>query len=179
MTAATVVSTAMVSATAAVEAAVTSPTVSTATSAVEFVFTTAATAELSTAVEFVATTAEATTAIAEAAIAATEPVAVTESFSAAEPVTVAEAFKSAEAPAHEERPVEARMRVVEVVPGAGADEHAADEPLGSPVTIGRAPERIIRIEPVRAYRRRIVQSVIRAYTDPNGNLRLGVGCGKH
>jgi hypothetical protein len=117
----------------------------------------------------------------EAAIVASESVTTAESVSVAEPAVAVEALESAPVPvatAPIVRPVERRMGVVEAIPGAGADEHTAGEPLRTPVTIGCAVKRIIRIIPVRADRRRVVKAVIRTYPDTDGNLRLGVSGGK-
>jgi len=84
---------------------------------------------------------------------------------AAEPVPIVEAFKSMEAKAavYIKRPVEAGMRVVEVVPGACADEDTVCEPLRTVVAIRRAAKWIRGIEPVFAHRGCIVNAVSRPY----------------
>lgn len=85
---------------------------------------------------------------------------------AAEPVTIVEAFKpamEAKAAAYIKRPVEAGMRVIEVVPGACADKDTACEPLRAVVAIRRAAKRVIRIKPVFAHRGCIVNAVSRSY----------------
>src|SRR5215472_17388744 len=63
--------------------------------------------------------------------------------------------------------IERRMQVIEMVPGACANEHAVDKPLRSPVTIRRATKRIIGIVAVRAHRRNIIKAV--AWPDLDAN----------
>src|SRR5579864_9805003 len=71
---------------------------------------------------------------------------------------------------------ESWMRVIEVIPGAGADEDAVHEPLRTPVAVRRARVRRIRIEPVLTYRRRVVgiRTVSRSNLDPKRNLGMGI-----
>ncbi|HEY6253790.1 MAG TPA: hypothetical protein VI685_27860 [Candidatus Angelobacter sp.] len=97
------------------------------------------------------------------------PEAVTIAEFTSEPVvTVAEAVEAIVAS------VKFRMPVVKVVPGTGANEHAACEPLRAPVTVGCAIKWIVGIEAVLAHRRRIIKAVIRADLHANGNLCLRV-----
>src|SRR5215472_15188888 len=71
---------------------------------------------------------------------------------------------------------ESGMHVVEVIPRPSADEHSVDEPIRTPITIGCAIKRIIRVIAPGAYRRRIVQAVARADLHADRNLRLRISC---
>lgn len=62
-------------------------------------------------------------------------------------------------------PVEARPPVVPVIPRAGADEHATDEPVWTVVAVRRTSIRVIIIVAIGAYRHR--PNVSRAYTHAN------------
>jgi hypothetical protein len=73
-------------------------------------------------------------------------------------------------------PIEFRMHVVKVIPRSGSDKNSVDEPFRTPIAIGRATIGIIRVEPIRAHRRRIVDPVTGAYPDANRNLRLRMEC---
>jgi hypothetical protein len=97
----------------------------------------------------------------------------------AEPVAIMEAHKFAmetKAAAHIKRPVEAGVRVVEVVPGPCADKDAVREPLRTVVSVGRAAKRIGGIKPVLAHRGRVVNTVTRPDLHSDCNLRLGIRC---
>lgn len=72
--------------------------------------------------------------------------------------------------------VDLGMPVVEVVPGADADEHAICKIIRTPIAVGCATKRIIRIISVGADRRRIVVAVIRTDLHADGNLRLRIDC---
>ena len=85
-----------------------------------------------------------------------------------EPVAIIEAMRIPHA-AEVIRPVIHRTRVVEVVPGPGANEHAIHKPLRPVISIRRAAERIRRIKPPLANRWRMVHAVIRAKVDPYSN----------
>jgi hypothetical protein len=82
-----------------------------------------------------------------------------------EPVAIMEAMAIPHA-AEVIRPVIHRTRVVKVVPGSGADEHAVHKPLRPVISVGRATERIRRIKSPLANRWRVVHPVIRANVDP-------------
>ena len=99
---------------------------------------------------------------------ATEAVAIMEETVVTE---VTEAIMEPEA-VEVKRPVVGRIPIVEVAPGAHADEHAVYEIVRAPVTIGRAGVRIVRIKPVFAHRRRIVNAVARPDLNADGNLCL-------
>lgn len=93
---------------------------------------------------------------------------------ATEPVFM-EAYKfamEAKATVHIKGPVEASMRVVEVVPGPRADEDTVREPFRAVVSVRRAAEWISGIKPVLAHRRRIVNAVTRPYLYADCNLCL-------
>ncbi len=70
------------------------------------------------------------------------------------------------------------MRVIKVVPGTSADEHAIHEPVRPVIAIRSAAKRICRIEPVLADRRCVVKPVGRAYLHPNRYLCLGMHAGE-
>lgn len=70
------------------------------------------------------------------------------------------------------RPVVGRIPVVEVAPWPNADEHSVYEIAWAPVTVGCAGIRIVRIKPVFAHRRRIVEAVARPDLDAERNLCL-------
>lgn len=72
-----------------------------------------------------------------------------------------------------------RTRVIEVVPGAGADKHAVNKPVGAVIAIRRAAKRIVGIKTVRADRRRVVYAVSRPDLHANGNLRVRVRYGNN
>lgn len=91
-----------------------------------------------------------------------------------EMVVVVEAVEAVMEPEAVEiiRPVVARIPVVEVAPGPNADEHSVHEVARTPVTVGRAIVGIVRIKPVWAHGRRIVEAVARSDLDAERNLRL-------
>jgi hypothetical protein len=60
--------------------------------------------------------------------------------------------------------------VVETIPRPDADEHAVDKILRSPVTVGSATERIVRIVSVRACRGNVVVAVVMTDMDTDRNL---------
>jgi hypothetical protein len=62
--------------------------------------------------------------------------------------------------------------IVAVVPRAGADKDAADEVIGTVKAIRCASVGVVAIVSIRANRSR-------ADSDANGNLSMGVACGKH
>jgi hypothetical protein len=64
------------------------------------------------------------------------------------------------------------MRVIPVIPRAGADKYAICKPLRTPIAYGSATERIVRIVAVRAYRRRVVITIVRPDLYPDRNLSL-------
>lgn len=72
------------------------------------------------------------------------------------------------------RPVPAvikhRVVVVETIPRPDADEHAVDKILRSPVTVGSATERIVRVVSVRACRGNVIVAVIMTDMDTERNL---------
>ncbi len=73
-------------------------------------------------------------------------------------------------------PVEAGVRVVEVVPGPCANKDAVGEPFRTVVSVRRAAKRIGGKKPVLAYRGRVVNTVTRPECDFDYNLRLGIRC---
>jgi hypothetical protein len=107
----------------------------------------------------------------------TESVIVTEAaesvmvMEAMEVVTIMEAVE-AEAAVEVKRPVIYRTRVIEVVPGAGADKHAVHKPVGPVIAVGRAAKRIVGIKTVRADWRRVVNAVTGPDLNANGDLRM-------
>lgn len=96
------------------------------------------------------------------------------SESVMEEMVVAEAVEAIMEPEAIEikRPVVSRIPVIEVAPGADADEHSVYKIAWSPVTIRCAGVRIVRIKPPFAHRRRIVKAVTRPNLDAERNLCL-------
>src|SRR5215472_9297124 len=90
--------------------------------------------------------------------------------------TAIEVVEPDESRAAAEPDPESGMHVVEVIPGPSADEHSVDEPVRTPITVGCAIKRIIRVITPSAHRRRIVQAVARAYLHADRNLRLRISC---
>src|SRR5579864_372819 len=76
--------------------------------------------------------------------------------------------------------VEPRMRVVPVVPRAGANEDAVCKPLRTPIAIGRAFIRIVRIVAKLTNGRPVVvivrRAVRRADLHAERNLRMRIDC---
>jgi hypothetical protein len=112
------------------------------------------------------------TASLEAAVASTES-AITfseASITSTEFMTATEVLESAPVVAS----VEFRMPVIKMIPGTGADEHTAREPLRTPEAIRCAREGIIRVEPVHTYWGSIVKAVIGTYLDADCNLGVRI-----
>jgi hypothetical protein len=73
----------------------------------------------------------------------------------------AEAVMESEAAIEEKGPIVYGVREVETVPRPNPDEHSVYKIVRAPVPIGRTGERIVRIKPIRAHRRRVVKAVAR------------------
>ena len=89
-------------------------------------------------------------------------------------VEAVESVMKTEATIEVKRTVERWMYVVEVVPGARADKHAAHKPVGAVITVRRAGKGIRWIETVGADWRGIVNAVTWADLNADGNLRLRI-----
>ena len=142
------------------------------TTAMEFTTTAAAEFTATAAAETMGTITVPSASFLETTVASTES-AITFSeatVASTELMTAAEALESARVVAS----VEFRMPVIKLIPGTGADEHAAGEPFRTPITIRRAPEGIIRVKPVRAYRGSIVKAVFGTYLNANCNLGVRI-----
>jgi hypothetical protein len=70
------------------------------------------------------------------------------------------------------------VTVVAVIPGAGTDEDAAGEVIGSVVTVRSAGIGIVAVVSIRADWRWADGAVDRTYSDAHGNLRVGAARGK-
>jgi len=64
------------------------------------------------------------------------------------------------------------MRVIPAIPRTGADEYAICKPLRPPIAYGSATEWVVRIVAVRAYRRRVVITIVRPDLHPDRDLSL-------
>jgi hypothetical protein len=62
------------------------------------------------------------------------------------------------------------VHVVEAIPRPGANEHAIDKILRSPVTVRSATERIVRVVSVWACRGNVVVTVVTTDMDTDRNL---------
>src|ERR1700743_1166477 len=95
-------------------------------------------------------------------------------LTATEPVRAKGAIAAVEskAPIEIERPIETCVRIIEVGPGADADEHAVNKIIWAVIAVRRAVKRVCGIEAVFADRRRVVEAVRWADLNADGNLCL-------
>ena len=66
--------------------------------------------------------------------------------------------------------IEHWLPVIETIPRPGADEHAVDKIVRSPVTVRSATERIVRVVSVRACGGNVIVAVVATDMDTDRNL---------